>query len=426
MKKLYSLLSAVAVCSLNAAAVNPAVVSTMTANNKVLAESTLAQAPMKAPANAPTGAWNAIGEGTWQDDILPSISTVFMPGKSWKVNVEESATTPGWYRLQVYNENSYWYEIAEAADPNFLYINATNPDQVYFEDFVLDESYNIMQRTNKSENLVAHFNPQAYTPNMWGKLKDGIISFEKRGIFTWDGGQYASYSNQDGLTMLALPGHEITSEWAEYGTATFQNAILAPFFAETNDQLTGELVNNVQVFKGVENTNAMRFVGAWNVGGQESEWPLTIDVTTPNFVAMDMQGTGVEGDEGLLKVCGFYTFMIDYSAQPLTHEQFIVSEYKDQVIVYDAANEVVTFKKNAVMNNSPEGATPDQWGWWKDEYAFPSIMTITKTNGISNITVDNSNAPVEYYNLQGIRVENPANGIFIRRQGTLTSKVFVR
>lgn len=42
--------------------------------------------------------------------------------------------------------------------------------------------------------------------------------------------------------------------------------------------------------------------------------------------------------------------------------------------------------------------------------------------GIDDIT-DDSDAPVEYYNLQGIRVESPSGGIYIRRQGSTASKV---
>ncbi len=36
------------------------------------------------------------------------------------------------------------------------------------------------------------------------------------------------------------------------------------------------------------------------------------------------------------------------------------------------------------------------------------------------------NAPVEYFNLQGIRVANPDNGIYIRRQGSKVTKVLVK
>lgn len=47
-------------------------------------------------------------------------------------------------------------------------------------------------------------------------------------------------------------------------------------------------------------------------------------------------------------------------------------------------------------------------------------------SGVESIATDMSaddNAPVEYYNLQGMRVNNPENGIFIRRQGNKTVKV---
>lgn len=48
------------------------------------------------------------------------------------------------------------------------------------------------------------------------------------------------------------------------------------------------------------------------------------------------------------------------------------------------------------------------------------------TAGVDDIlSEDNANAPVEYFNLQGIRVDNPSGGIFIRRQGTKTEKVAI-
>ena len=65
---------------------------------------------------------------------------------------------------------------------------------------------------------------------------------------------------------------------------------------------------------------------------------------------------------------------------------------------------------------------------------MPIDVTFTKnpvgdeTNGITDITVDNSNAPVEFFNLQGMRVnaENLTPGIYVRRQGSSVSKVLVK
>nr|MBD5376802.1 hypothetical protein [Bacteroides sp.] len=47
--------------------------------------------------------------------------------------------------------------------------------------------------------------------------------------------------------------------------------------------------------------------------------------------------------------------------------------------------------------------------------------------GIENVeAAESTDAPVVYYNLQGMRVMNPSNGIFIRQQGNVTSKVLVK
>lgn len=47
--------------------------------------------------------------------------------------------------------------------------------------------------------------------------------------------------------------------------------------------------------------------------------------------------------------------------------------------------------------------------------------------GISDVTVDDDNAPVEYFNLQGMRLSQPEAGqIVIRRQGSKVSKILVK
>ena len=49
------------------------------------------------------------------------------------------------------------------------------------------------------------------------------------------------------------------------------------------------------------------------------------------------------------------------------------------------------------------------------------------STGIGDVISDeDADAPVEYYNLQGIRVDNPENGLYIRRQGKSVSKSYIR
>lgn len=57
-----------------------------------------------------------------------------------------------------------------------------------------------------------------------------------------------------------------------------------------------------------------------------------------------------------------------------------------------------------------------------------SISTVDPTKtGIAAIAAESVDAPVEYYNLQGVRVANPENGgLYIRRQGNNVTKVIVK
>lgn len=48
------------------------------------------------------------------------------------------------------------------------------------------------------------------------------------------------------------------------------------------------------------------------------------------------------------------------------------------------------------------------------------------TSGVENTIVADENAVVEYFNLQGVRIEDPASGLVIRRQGAKVEKVLVK
>ncbi len=52
-------------------------------------------------------------------------------------------------------------------------------------------------------------------------------------------------------------------------------------------------------------------------------------------------------------------------------------------------------------------------------------MQILEFTGVNAVEFD-ENAPVEYYNLQGVKVENPSNGTFIKVQGKKTTKVYIK
>lgn len=55
-----------------------------------------------------------------------------------------------------------------------------------------------------------------------------------------------------------------------------------------------------------------------------------------------------------------------------------------------------------------------------------SLASDGTTTGITAVEAEDADAPVEYYNMQGVRVMNPAQGLYIRRQGNRVEKVALR
>lgn len=69
------------------------------------------------------------------------------------------------------------------------------------------------------------------------------------------------------------------------------------------------------------------------------------------------------------------------------------------------------------------------WGWYRNcDMTLPFDVFTGAEGGIENVTATTDvNAPVEYFNLQGVRVANPEAGqLVIKRQGSTVTKIVVR
>ena len=91
---------------------------------------------------------------------------------------------------------------------------------------------------------------------------------------------------------------------------------------------------------------------------------------------------------------------------------------------------------NTGLKNNEFNYTTDHTKAWKIEEEGNYTLTFDLNNwtltvsnnvesGVSELVTD-KNAPVEYYNLQGVRVEDPANGLYLVRKGGKVSKVMIK
>ena len=116
--------------------------------------------------------------------------------------------------------------------------------------------------------------------------------------------------------------------------------------------------------------------------------------------------------------------------------RFHIGYASDILVRTDSSNGDVYYDFTVMLGGDYRPWDAEKSDWGEVSQAFESIWLKTSVNvskatsGIENIEfveIDNSNAPVEFYNLQGVRINEPAAGqIVIRRQGTNVSKIIVR
>jgi hypothetical protein len=59
-------------------------------------------------------------------------------------------------------------------------------------------------------------------------------------------------------------------------------------------------------------------------------------------------------------------------------------------------------------------------------FSFRNARWTSATSGIADIAADAADGVATYYNLQGVQVANPTNGLYIKKQGNTTSKVLLK
>ncbi|MCM1070597.1 MAG: hypothetical protein NC210_08055 [[Clostridium] fimetarium] len=217
-------------------------------------------------------------------------------------------------------------------------------------------------------------------------------------------------------------------EWTEICTATFEhNAIYCMF------GITDPYTFDVAVRENPEKPGLYYLVNPWAGYGEnynpELASPLFINATNPErvFITSNLSGEPTPGDRdintgvrpssnyGEVYIGNLYDtagFMAEHNTGKVVR-----NEYNEKVINLDGA--VLSYIMDPSENNAITGY------WQGDRFR---IVLNGVTEGDSSVEVveeEATDAPVEYYNLQGVRVANPGTGIYIRRQGSTVTKVIL-
>lgn len=232
--------------------------------------------------------------------------------------------------------------------------------------------------------------------------------------------------------MNAFDGAEY---WTSLGTVDYTDDLVGSFWRFT---MNGETVPGTAETYKVEIQEAKSAPGlyrlvnpyvsadwkfaATNRHGCDSKHFLYIDATNPDQVTVVPSYPGYENSYGHIMVGSFNYFVEEGSEDPATY-----GSLKDGVITFPAESILCEYQflyPTDASGNEDTSNGPALY-YTNGNGAFKVDLN---TAGINDAVIDvNDNAPVEYFNLQGVRVANPSAGeLVIKRQGEKVSKTIVR
>lgn len=436
MKKLYTLIATAAVAA-SATAANPTLVKNLpvqsTALNAVFVQAAANPtdcAPAKAAATVPAGTWNVIGEGQAAEGLLEDINEEIVgadQGLTWAVTIEQSASDANWYRTIVYNENSPMMELTGEADTDYFYFNVADPEKVYSTEFIIGAGeYKVYQQIEESGffDMLDPASTLRANPK-YGKNENGLITFPVGAFWVLDAvnKRFLRVDNLGGFA-IALPGAQIPALWNDLGVADWTDGVFGPLLGD-EDTTPAALPSRIMVQSYRDNDRIFRLVQPWYAATGSTK-NLMVDVTNvyngTRVGIVDQQSSGVTLEKGLAY---FFSRSINYKNG--------VSDFVKDAASYPKYN--ITFNDETRELLLPGGSLfwyypssdPDHVYSMKEEYTANSTIIVPEAAGVESVVVeDSANAPKEYFNLQGVRVANPENGLYIVRQGNKVTKTFIR
>ena len=304
---------------------------------------------------------------------------------------------------------------------NFIIQGANNVD-CDFSFLQLTDTYSLPVLTIKGAGKVPLFTSSGKTYYLWfiaydeGKVykyTDMDIEF----ILLNDGSLMYMYDNTCGLAFLSTDG---------YGAFFFDPGMVIP-----NGTFTSDVADGIEEDEDGE--------GSHLTGGT-----VECKVYAEYYEEMGMLFLGNFGDYGITSVYAIDT----ENKEIISPDQMIVELYLQSGASFPAyllgdldgnfargtftcadGKTTFTIPEAWVVVPADEDLGIKQTTWYNilfdTEITLDFAIMSDDTNGIANVGVD-TNAPVEYYNLQGVRVANPEAGLYIKRQGNTATKVFVK
>ncbi|GEM_PF-5026307 len=209
--------------------------------------------------------------------------------------------------------------------------------------------------------------------------------------------------------------------WTNIGDAEFKAGFIYAMYSQ-NDFTTIETIPAAPVAaqRSVQDPNIIRIKNAFAapLGEEEIGNPILFDLTDPRCVVVPMQPAGFSDSEAGI------VYFLSRADNFESNEEFLASDMAQYALTLN--ENLITIPAGGMWWYFPEYDQQHVYSPGAENELPSSLLLPAGWNAIDNITVEGVDAPVEYYNLQGVRVANPESGLYIRRQGKNATKVLVK
>lgn len=388
--------------------------------------------------------WRSIGNATVVDGwITPGY--VDDAGKqldpslyAFEVPVEESVENPGMYRLiNPFGGSDFHLSefnvkpeaadlIIDARDRTFVlfqpqycgFTDADSSEPTGKYTYYLSDMGTYMYNLGQQREVINFF---GFASTMRGNIinipQPTFGTTPENAIQCWD-------PSFPGMIILPEESEDDNGLWEVIGTATVVDGWIFPGYKDDNDKpyVASEHPFTCKIAFNTDNPNLICLespysansfaLSVYNLSGRKTR--VIFDITDPEFVKVEPQFSGfiarLEND-----ICPFYiTDAGTLLASRGTTKDKIVEQgyngtYSDEKIVIPMP-----------LFGFEQGDCGKQWT------ASQATIITWKQEGVTDVTIDESATP-EYYNLQGVKVDNPEAGqLYIVRRGSQVSKVIVK
>ncbi|MDE5595301.1 MAG: hypothetical protein K2I89_06995 [Muribaculaceae bacterium] len=251
--------------------------------------------------------------------------------------------------------------------------------------------------------------------------KYNLIQFPAFHGFCWNLYTDSRYGIFDGyLDVLLVYDIEAYGNWTYMGAGLFSdNNMAAAFLKEPIPPYY------VDVYKSNVFPDYFKVMDPWKgvyegLGFKGSSPSIYLDAEDHDNVMLDAVTTGISfksDGEFVVFNQGWYNEYI--LKDPSATEAFTTLTKENDMLVF-------TFEPLSLMLM---GLDSNKFYYAGDENNESTLVVAAgsdENSGVSDVAVD-ANAPVEYFNLQGVRIDKPAAGqIVIKRQGAKVTKTIVR